>query len=244
MPHPPNIPLTRQTDERNFPQHDPEAPWGQSGHPYPKRINREFTEDDIEPWKKKHVQYDAGTRTEYFNERRPQARRVLASGKIIPGQWVPVIVTQEMIDYLQLKQNVGDELEVSNAEELAKVRGFLGQEQDTPPVSITALVQEDKTESQVERLKRQNAELEAELERNALLHAKLEEQRSQRKSVRDSLEDTNEHIKKAQAQPLGQENPPPSLDDRPVKKKGRPKGARNKKQVVQSLMDINSDVAD
>ncbi len=98
MPHPPNIPLTRQTDDRNFPVHDPGAPWGQSGHPYPKCINREFTEEDIEPWKRQHVQYDAGTRAEYFNARRPQPQRVLSSGKTVPGQLVPVLVTQEMID--------------------------------------------------------------------------------------------------------------------------------------------------
>jgi hypothetical protein len=224
MPHPPNIPLTRQTDDRNFPQHDPEAPWGQSGHPYPKRINREFMPEDVEPWRERHVQFDTASQKKYYNERCPQPRRVLTSGKIIPGQMVPVIVTQEMIDYLQLTQNVGDELEVKSAEEEVKAKGFLGHE-DPAPVSVTALVQEDKTESQVERLKRQNAELEAELERNIELTQKIKDQRDARASLSEEV----------------------VLAPQPKKRGGRPKGSRNKprtEQVVQSLTDIGSNVSD
>ncbi len=223
MPHPPNIPLTRQTDDRNFPQHDPGAPWGQSGHPYPKRINREFMPEDVEPWKKSHVQYDAQSRMEYFYDRCPQPQRVLSSGKVVKGQLVPVIVTQEMIDYLQLTQNVGEELVVNSAEEEAKAKGFLGQEEEEiAPASVTALVQKDNTESEVERLKRQNAELEAELERNVELTRKVKAEQEARAAVKTETAETA-----------------------PVKKKGgRPKGSRNKR-VVQSLTDIGRyDVSD
>ncbi len=215
MPHPPNIPHTRQTDDRNFPQHDPAAPWGQSGHPYPKRINREFMPEDVEPWKKSHVQYDAQSRAEYYYDRCPQPQRVLSSGKIVKGQLVPVIVTQEMIDYLQLTQNVGEELVVNNAEEEAKARGFLGQEEEVAPASVTALVQKDKTEAEVEQLKRKNAELEAELERNVQLTLKIKAEQLER------------NVRLVEQEEVA-----------PVKKKGgRPKGSRNKR-VVKSLSDI------
>ncbi len=223
MPHPPNIPLTRQTDDRNFPQHDPGAPWGQSGHPYPKRINREFMPEDVEPWKKRHVQFDAQTRTEYYNERCPQPQRVLSSGKIVQGQLVPVIVTQEMIDELRLTQNVGEELVVVSAEEEQKAKKFLGQEIAPSASSVTALVQEDKTESEIERLKRQNAELEAELERNVQLTQNIKAAQEARAAA----------MKIETAESVSEK-----------KKGGRPKGSRNKQKVVQSLMEIDSDVAD
>ncbi len=222
MPHPPNIPLTRQTDDRNFPQHDPAAPWGQSGHAYPKRMNREFMPEDVEPWKKQHVQYDAQSRSEYYYDRCPQPQRVMTSGKVVKGQLVPVIVTQEMIDCLQLTQSVGEELVVNNAEEETKARGFLGQvEEEITPASVTALVQKDKTEAELERMKRQNAELEAELERHVQLTQKIKAEQEARAAAMKT-----------------------ETAEAPVKKKGgRPKGSRNK--VVQSLTDIGRyDVSD
>ena len=70
MAHPPNIPLTPQTDERNFPRHDPAAPIGRSGHPYPKQLTREFLPEDVEPWRAKNVRYDRhGNPPDYFDKR-------------------------------------------------------------------------------------------------------------------------------------------------------------------------------
>jgi hypothetical protein len=86
MQHPPQIPLTPQTDPRNFPAHDPNAPPGKSGHPYPKMLTRPFTERDREQWLKLNGRREPGTTELWYAERPPEV-----------DSSVPILTTREMV---------------------------------------------------------------------------------------------------------------------------------------------------
>lgn len=127
MGHPPQIPLTPQTDERNFPRHQYNAPPGQSGSFYPKMLTRPFTKEEVGPWEKKHVQYDKTSREEYFLERRPKV-----------GDPVPVLATQQLVDE-GLVPLAGEPVICRDAEHEKAIRRALGlalEEVPVPSVSI------------------------------------------------------------------------------------------------------------
>jgi hypothetical protein len=119
MTHPPQIPLTPQTDERNFPRWQENAPPGQSGHAYPKMLTRPCTREDREQWLATNKRIDANTRQEYYDNVAPRV-----------GSPIPIIVTQEMVDD-GLAQLAGEPVVVNDKEEEARVRAFLGL--DAPP---------------------------------------------------------------------------------------------------------------
>jgi hypothetical protein len=85
--HNSSIPMTPQTDPRNFPQWDAKAPPGQSGHKYPKMLTRPFTVADRDEWLVKNRRIDRNTREEYYEERVPRI-----------GIEYPVSATQEVVD--------------------------------------------------------------------------------------------------------------------------------------------------
>jgi hypothetical protein len=87
MGHPPQVPLTPQTDERNFPRWDADAPVGQSGHPFPKMLIRICTRDDRIEWLAKHKKRDQTTKEEYYEEAPPTV-----------GSPIPVMATQDLVD--------------------------------------------------------------------------------------------------------------------------------------------------
>ena len=97
MGHPSNIPLTPQTDERSFPAWDAKATYGRSGHPYPKMLSREFMPEDVEPWQQANKRHDK-LNGDYWENRCPKARKVLANGKVVPGDLVPLLSNQDMVD--------------------------------------------------------------------------------------------------------------------------------------------------
>jgi hypothetical protein len=114
MPHPPQIPLTPQTSEANFPRHNPLAPPGQSGHDYPKMLTRPFTKDDRDIWLERNVRVDMNTNKRYYDDRVPKI-----------GDPVPIVATQDLVD-AGLAQLVGDPVVVNDAEDEQSVYETLG----------------------------------------------------------------------------------------------------------------------
>jgi hypothetical protein len=188
MAHPPNVPLTPQTNEMNFPRHNPNAPAGQSGHPYPRALNREFMQEDIESWLETHKQYEPTARQPvWYQERCPKARRVLKSGKIIPGEMVPVLADQEMVDE-GLAEVVGEEVKCLTQTDYVKAKRIAAQryadlaEPEDPisekPASLMVQLTEPnveikKDDGELERMRQRVAELEVEAKQHAALKARL-----------------------------------------------------------------------
>lgn len=165
MPHPPNIALTPQTDERNFPICREGAPPGQSGHAYPRMLTRPCTAEDREAWRTKNKRMDRTTREEYWEDRPPKV-----------GDPIPVISTLELVD-AALAQVVGEPVIVHDAEDEKTVREMLGlAAAEAKPSTFSIPIrggaaQMPGAESPLERLRRENDELEAEIERRAKLKA-------------------------------------------------------------------------
>lgn len=165
MAHPPQIPLTPQTDERNFPRWQDKAPPGQSGHGYPKMLTRKFTKDEREAWRDKHRRIDVTTRQEYFEERIPKV-----------GDPVPVLATEDLVD-AGIAILVGEPVVVANADEEKRALGILGDqgvEVETPATSFTVPISNGRpSDSALEKLRQENADLEAALKRNEELKREL-----------------------------------------------------------------------
>jgi hypothetical protein len=87
MPHGPQVPLTPQTNERNFPVWNEDAPPGFSGHPYPKMLTRICTRADREEWLQIHRKRDQNTKEDYWEESPP-----------VVGSPIPVLVTQDLVN--------------------------------------------------------------------------------------------------------------------------------------------------
>lgn len=127
MPHPPQIPLTPQTDERNFPRHDPGAAPGKSGHPYPKMLTRICTREDRSAWIEANRRVDQTTRQDYWESTPP---RVNAP--------IPMLTTQDMVDE-GLCDLAGQPIIVQDKEQEARVRAFLGLDEPLPPPKSVAI---------------------------------------------------------------------------------------------------------
>src|SRR5215831_1439721 len=119
MAHPPNIPLVPQTNEQNFPRHDPKATWGHSGHGWPRMLCREFLPEDVDLWLNSHVQSDKS-----YHIRCPRPRRVLTTGKVVPGERVPIKVVQELVD-AGYADTIGDDLLCQDAKTYPKLVAYL-----------------------------------------------------------------------------------------------------------------------
>lgn len=189
MPHPPNLPQTAQTDERNFPRHDPKAPYGQSGHPYPKMLHREFMPEDVEPWQAANVRQDKFSGP-YYDSRHPRPRRVLPNGKVIPGDPTEVKATQDLID-AGYAQSLGEPVICRSAKDEEDIRVILGlpsMEEEAKAMSVKDLVK-DTTQEELQRLRKQNEELEALLERNTELNRKIKDARSERVEMKQEAKE-------------------------------------------------------
>jgi hypothetical protein len=168
MGHPPQIPLTPQTNENAFPRYDAGAAPGKSGHPYPYMLHYEFLPEHREAWQEAHKQYDEQKNKYYWIERCPKARAVRKDGVVIVGDPVAVLSTQDLVDsgYANV---VGEPVIVRDAAEEKIVCDILGiptrKEREQQAKSVTI----DMASGELVRLKQQNADLEAELERNVRL---------------------------------------------------------------------------
>lgn len=124
MPHPPQIPLTPQTDERNFPRWEgDQAPPGHSGHRYPKMLTKPCTKEERTAWVDKNRRVDRVTRDEYWEEAAPRV-----------GSQIPILSTQDMVDE-GLAQLAGQPLIVNDKEEEIRVRAYLGVSDPDLPVA-------------------------------------------------------------------------------------------------------------
>jgi hypothetical protein len=136
MPHPPQIPLTPQTDERNFPRWAADAPPGKSGHPYPKMLTRPCTKEDRVEWREKNRRVDQHTRQEYYEGVAP----VLHSP-------IPVLATIEMVDE-GLAPLANEPVIVKDAAEEQRILEFLGlSEPYLPPTPVAIPVRTADTPS-------------------------------------------------------------------------------------------------
>ena len=133
MPHPPQIPLTPQTDERNFPRWEGiNAPPGRPGCRYPKMLTRLATREDRESWKDRNRRIDQTNQREYFDDVAPRVNTP-----------VPLLTTQEMVDE-GLAETANQPIIVKDAEEEARVRVFLGLDTPAPaPQSVTIPIRAD-----------------------------------------------------------------------------------------------------
>ena len=114
MPHPPQIPLTPQTDERNFPHWDKDAQAGRSGYAYPKMLTRSFTKDDRDIWLERNVRVDMNTNKRYYDDRVPKL-----------GDPVPIVATQDLVD-AGLAGTVGEPVVADDAGDEKLILGVLG----------------------------------------------------------------------------------------------------------------------
>ena len=127
MGHPPQIPLTPQTDERNFPVWKQNAPPGVSGHSYPKQLTQRFTAEQRDEWREKNRQIDPNTNKEFYNERCPKV-----------GDPVPVLSTMKMVD-AGFADNINEPVVVADAEDEELVREMLGLPSIAEAIQILAV---------------------------------------------------------------------------------------------------------
>ncbi len=236
MAHPPNIPLTPQTDERNFPVWDAKAGFGRSGHPYPKMLTREFMPEDVESWQQANRRYDKQN-GEFWETRCPRSRKVLPNGKVIPGDPVPIKSNQDLLD-AGFADTIGQDVICKTEKEEAEIRLLLGLptiEEEKKASSVTRLMQNDGTEAELQRLREKNEELEALLERNVALNTKIKAEQATRAKMKkpepritpdkEIWDEFTAGAKKLAAK------------EEKAKKRGRPKGSHNKPKVLTTLGD-------
>ena len=150
MAHPPNIALTPQTDERNFPVWKKDAPPGFSGHPWPRMMVRPVTEEDIRDWRAKNLRRDPNTNREYFEDRPPKK-----------GDPIPVLVNQDLVD-AGLAPVVGEPVICTSPDHEDRVMKVLvstnepGTPEETPD---TFSIPTGDPAAKLERLQRENDEL-------------------------------------------------------------------------------------
>ncbi len=136
MPHPPQIPLTPQTDERNFPRWASDAPPGKSGHAYPKMLTRACTKEDRIEWREKNRRMDQHTRQEYYEGVAPPLHAP-----------IPVLSTIEMVD-AGLAQLANEPVIVKDAAEEQRILEFLGwSEPEEPPQTVAIPVRAAKVQN-------------------------------------------------------------------------------------------------
>lgn len=130
MPHPPQIPLTPQTDERSFPRWQENAPPGHSGHGYPKMLTRPCTKEDRAEWREKNKRMDVNTHREYYEE--------VAPTLYAP---IPILSTQEMVEE-GLCPLANEPIVVRDSAEERRMLEFLGLAKPAePPRSVAIPVQ-------------------------------------------------------------------------------------------------------
>ena len=163
MGHPPNIPLMPSTNELNFPRWAVDAPPGKSGHPYPHMLTREFLPEHKEAWVEEHKQYDEQKNKYFWSERCPRARVVRKNGMIIPGDQVPILSNQDLVDQ-GFAVRLNEPVVVKSLEEEIEVCEILG---------IPTPHRDKKTgHVQTVEISMQSQELELLREQNALLQSR------------------------------------------------------------------------
>ncbi len=157
MPHPPQIPLTPQTDERLFPRWQQDAPPNKSGSKYPKMLTRPCTREDREKWAVSNKRRDQNTGQDYFESTAPRL-----------GAPIPLIVTNEMVTD-GLAQLAGEPVIVNDQEEEVRVRAFLGLDAAPPKPSTIQIPIAPVAAARKQVRKRRKRRTREEMARDALL---------------------------------------------------------------------------
>jgi hypothetical protein len=161
MAHPPNIALTPQTDERNFPVWKKDAPPGMSGYPWPRMMIRPVTDQDIQEWRTKNIRRDPNSGREYFEDRPPK--------KDDP---MPVLVNQDLVD-AGLAPTIGEPVICSSPDHEEQVRRVLGIDERAAALSASAAEKPDTFMAPVDTSCTQAAEIERLEKENEDLRKKL-----------------------------------------------------------------------
>ena len=159
--HPAQIPLTPQTDERNFPRWEGEkATPGKSGARYPKMLTRKFTKEEREPWLEKHKRHDR-VDGDYWEERCPKV-----------GDPVAMEVTQDLVD-AGLADVIGEPIIVQTPEDEKLVLRTLGLDVSEPKEAATVSIplaasrvvadEENREQDAMDELEAENARLRKQL---------------------------------------------------------------------------------
>lgn len=126
MPHPPQIPLTPQTDERNFPRWEGEnAPPGRPGARYPKMLTRPVTKEDRLEHREKNLRHENGR--EYYQDVPPRL-----------NAQIPLKTTDEMVD-AGMCERAGDDIIAESKEHEERILQFLGLLKPTAPPATVAI---------------------------------------------------------------------------------------------------------
>lgn len=174
MAHPPQIPLTPQTNEANFPRWASDAPPGQSGSAFPKMLLRPFTKEDREVWREKNRKIDQNTRQEFYEDRCPKV-----------GDMVPVLATEDLVD-AGLAARVGEELIARDVGQMQAMMLLLAPAASVPAVK-PATVEIPMAASPVDAISALEAENEALRKRIAQEQKPRRKRRSRRKQARAHL---------------------------------------------------------
>jgi len=119
---------------------------------------RPFTKEDREPWQQRYRQTDPIMGREFYLERCPKV-----------GDMVPVETTQELVD-AGFAETLRLPVICKNAEDEREVKKLLGLDVTQPTAEAVII---PFAESPIEKLKRENAELEALLAKNNQLKGEL-----------------------------------------------------------------------
>lgn len=139
-----NLPITPQTDQRNYPPYE--------FREYPKMLTVPARKEDIDEWRRRNQFLDTATREVSYNGAAPKL-----------GTTVPLRATQDDVD-AGFAVSVGDELIAANKEDeklILQSHGLL----DAPAGPKIASIKLPTAEE----VQAQNAEMEALLKRNAAL---------------------------------------------------------------------------
>lgn len=165
MGHPAQIPLTPQTDERNFPVWEKGAPPGKSGHAYPKMLTKACTKEDRDEWLKQNVKIDRNTREEYWEDRVPRV-----------GTQIPLLANDDIVD-AGFAKAPGQPLIAESAADEALLLDMLGIK-DTQSAAKVAIPMassgdDDDFESEADAIEAENERLAAAIARNKALKKQL-----------------------------------------------------------------------
>lgn len=125
LAHPSNIPLTAQTDARNFPEWEgTDAAHGRPGCRFPKMLTRVCTQADVEAWLATNKHFDAQTRETFYTERAPRV-----------GSQIPVTANDDLVTAGRAAR-VGDPVVVELPQDEEAVLKIIGPPEPVAPLPI------------------------------------------------------------------------------------------------------------
>jgi len=141
-------------------------------------LTYEFLPEHREKWQEDNKQYDEVKNKHFWTMRCPKARAVRKDGTVIPGDPVPYLATQELVDQ-GYAVRIGDNVQVKDAEEEKAVCEILGIEipnrHRDGHRNLTVTIPLHPGAEELARLKKENEELESEIARHTALKAARKE---------------------------------------------------------------------